>query len=150
MMKKYLVLIIFFVLLLNSCSEKTEETTTQENETKLEMVDANYVLESVDNSDIVLLDVRTEKEFSEGHIPNAVMVDWYSALNENGDLKSVGELESLFSNVDKNKEIIVYCRSGRRAGLAAEVMAKELGFENIKIYQGSMNDWNSKNLTIEQ
>jgi len=150
MVKKQLILLLFLVLLLNACSQQNliKEEVIEVEQQMYEIIESNYVLERVNDSNVIILDVRTVKEFNEGHIPNSIMVNWREASDETGALKSVEELEELFGSVDKDKEVIVYCRSGRRAGSAAEVMIKDLGFENVKVYKGSMNDWNSKNLTI--
>lgn len=79
-------------------------------------------------SDYIILDVRTEEEFSAGHIPNAVLIPDY-------DIEKKAE-EKL---TDKNQLILVYCRSGRRSKIAAQALV-ELGYTNIKEF-GGMIDW---------
>ena len=72
----------------------------------------------------VIIDARTESEFSEGHIPNAILIPEYeiSARAEN-------EIP------DKDTLILVYCRSGRRSKIAADALVK-LGYTNVKEFGG--------------
>lgn len=65
-----------------------------------------------------ILDVRSNEEYSNGHYPNSINLS-YDSINK----KSV-------SNFPKNKNILVYCRSGRRAKIASDKLNK-LGFESI-------------------
>ena len=78
---------------------------------------------------VVILDVRTPGEFNEGHIKGAVNVD-YEGMNFEGEV----------NKLDKTKTYAVYCRSGRRSGLATEVMAKN-GFKSIFNLNGGVIDW---------
>ena len=79
-------------------------------------------------NDIIILDVREQYEYDEGHIPNAILIP-YTEIE--------GKAESMLP--DKNKEILVYCRSGRRSKIAAESLVK-LGYTNVKEF-GGIIDW---------
>lgn len=81
-----------------------------------------------DKEDIVLLDVRTAEEFNSGHIPTAVLLP-YDQIEDKS--------EKLLN--DKNKEIIVYCRSGRRSAIALDMLVK-LGYTNVKDF-GGVSRW---------
>lgn len=81
-----------------------------------------------DKEDIVLLDVRTAEEFNSGHIPTAVLLP-YDQIEDKS--------EKLLN--DKNKEIIVYCRSGRRSAIALDMLVK-LGYTNVKDF-GGISRW---------
>lgn len=76
----------------------------------------------------IILDVRTEEEYEEGHIPKATLIPDYEI-----EIKAEEILK------DKNQLILVYCRSGRRSKLAAESLIK-LGYTNIKEF-GGIIDW---------
>ena len=76
----------------------------------------------------IILDTREQDEFDEGHIPGAILIP-YTEIEERSE-------EML---PDKNKLILVYCRSGRRSKIAAESLAK-LGYTNIKEF-GGIIDW---------
>ncbi|MGN1027233.1 MAG: rhodanese-like domain-containing protein, partial [Faecousia sp.] len=76
----------------------------------------------------VILDVRTEEEFAQGHIPGAILLPDYEIREE-----------AERSLPDKDALILVYCRSGRRSKNAAETLA-ELGYTNIREFGGIL-DW---------
>ena len=79
-------------------------------------------------SDFILLDVRTAKEFAAGHIKGAILIPDYEIR-----LRAEKELP------DKDKTILVYCRSGRRSKLAARDLA-ELGYTDVLEF-GGIIDW---------
>ncbi len=114
------------------------------------IVNSDYVLSKLNNSKIVLLDVRTKGEYNAGHISGAVNVDWNNLLNSEGTLKSVTELKSILKNIDKNKEIIVYCVSGTRASYMWFVLTDVLNYPNVKLFDGSMIEWTHKRLPLEK
>ena len=76
----------------------------------------------------VLLDVRTQEEFNAGHIPTAILLP-YDEIN----LKAATVLP------DKEKEIVVYCRSGRRSAIAKKALV-ELGYKDVKDF-GGISRW---------
>ena len=79
------------------------------------------------SEDAILLDVRTQEEFDGGHIPGAVCFP-------NEDI-----LPEFPLPFEKDAEILVYCRSGRRSAEAAEKLA-EMGFTNVADF-GGIQDW---------
>ena len=76
----------------------------------------------------IILDVREENEFAQGHIPGAILLPH-------------GQIEELAPTVlpDRNALILVYCRSGRRSKIAAEALAN-MGYRNVKEF-GGIVDW---------
>ena len=76
----------------------------------------------------VLLDVRTQEEFDVGHIPTAILLP-YDEIN----LKAATVLP------DKEKEIVLYCRSGRRSAIAKKSLV-ELGYKDVKDF-GGISRW---------
>ena len=76
----------------------------------------------------IILDVRTQAEYGEGHIPGAILIPNDQILEK---------AESVLTN--KDQLILVYCRSGRRSKLASEDLVK-LGYTNIKEF-GGIIDW---------
>jgi len=114
------------------------------------IVDSDYVLSKLNNSGIGLLDVRSEGEYNVGHIPGAVNINWENLLNSDGTLKNLTELKSILKNIDKNKEIIIYCVSGTRASYMWFVLTEVLGYPNVKVFDGSMIAWKYKNLPLEK
>ena len=79
-------------------------------------------------SGYIILDVRTQEEYDEAHIPGAIVIP-------NTELEARAESEL----PDKDQMILVYCRSGRRSRLAAEILV-ELGYTNIYEF-GGIIDW---------
>jgi phage shock protein E len=85
----------------------------------------------------LILDVRTPGEFGSGHVPNAVNIP-------HDELAS--RLVELDSEMDR--PIVVYCKSGRRAGMAASVLL-EGGYTDILHLEGDMTAWNANGLPTE-
>ena len=78
----------------------------------------------------VIVDVRTEEEYNEGSIPEAINIDIYKGQ---GFIYSVEEL-------DKSKNYYVYCAAGVRSANACGVM-EQLGFENTFNLLGGFSNW---------
>lgn len=79
-------------------------------------------------TDYIILDTRTEEEFAEAHIENAILIPHYEIAD-----RAEKELP------DKDKLILVYCRSGNRSKQASKVLT-ELGYTNVKEF-GGIIDW---------
>jgi rhodanese-related sulfurtransferase len=79
----------------------------------------------------MIIDVRSEDEYLAGHVPGAQLIphDQMSSY-----------VESLAAH--KDTEIVLYCKSGRRAGMAGDVL-EEAGFSNLKILDGSFQAWSA-------
>ena len=82
--------------------------------------------------EVRIIDVREAEEFAEGHVPNAVNVPLGAFIR---DLKRKGE-----EMVPKDKEVVVYCGSGVRGGIAASFV-QEKGWENVKNLTGGYAAW---------
>ena len=78
--------------------------------------------------DYIIIDARTDEEFAEGHIENAILIPEY-------EIKDRAEKELPY----KEQLILVYCRSGRRSKIASEELVK-LGYTNVKEF-GGIIDW---------
>ena len=85
----------------------------------------------------LILDVRTQAEFDAGHVPGAMNI-------------SHDELATRLDELDsaKDRAVVVYCRSGKRAGLASSVLL-EAGYVNVLHLEGDMNAWNASGLPTE-
>lgn len=86
-----------------------------------------------DKKTFLILDVRTKKEFEEGHIPHAV-----NFPNEEIQKGDESEFPSILKQNKKN-QIFVYCRSGNRSKKASEKLTN-MGYSHI-IEFGGINDW---------
>ena len=137
-MKK--VLIILCCIMLSGCvnnndtsvSEKTSEqavVTNGEGKDMYEQISAEQAYEIMNSEkDFTILDVREQDEYDSGHIPGAILIP-YTQINEQAE-------EAL---PDKDKLILVYCRSGRRSKIASESLV-QLGYTNVKEF-GGIIDW---------
>ena len=79
-------------------------------------------------SGYIIIDARTQEEYDQGHIPEAIMIPEYEIAD-----RAEKELP------DKDQLILVYCRSGRRSKIAAEELVK-LGYTHVKEF-GGIIDW---------
>ncbi|HAE22526.1 MAG TPA: rhodanese-like domain-containing protein [Spirochaetaceae bacterium] len=77
------------------------------------------------DSPVLLLDVRTAEEYAAGHIPGAVLAP-YDAL------------AATFTEADKNRPIVLYCRSGNRSGIAMRTL-RSMGYANLSDFGGIPN-----------
>ena len=122
---KKLILLLLAVMMLTACGQDKEN----DQGAAYLNITAEEVKQIVDNEEgYIILDVRTQEEYDEGHIPGAVVI-------------SHEEITEKAENVltDKEQLILVYCRSGRRSKIAAEALV-ELGYTNIKEF-GGIIDW---------
>ncbi|MGL4484503.1 MAG: rhodanese-like domain-containing protein [Anaerovoracaceae bacterium] len=123
-MKKILIIasIMALVAVLAACSSNKSGSDSEvaEPEKAISQIitqeDAEKMLKE---EGTVLLDVRTEEEYNEGHIPNAILLPDYDIQKEAGNILP-----------DKEAKIIVYCRSGKRSASAAAELAA-MGYKNV-------------------
>lgn len=87
-------------------------------------------------SEKIILDVRTPEEFSEGHIRNALLINF----RDENFKKKVNEL-------DKQLPVYIYCASGVRSDKAATVLKAE-GFKEVYVLEKGLSDWTSSNKEI--
>ena len=127
---------VFLCVMLCACGQVNQIEAPHEQEVKETKVQMSYEQITQDEAktlmaeseNYVILDVRTEAEYAEGHIPGAICVP-----NETIGDNMPEELP------DKDQLILVYCRSGNRSKQASEKLAK-LGYTNIKEF-GGINTW---------
>ena len=136
-------LLLASVLLVSfgGCKAKEEAPLSTEPPTTktTEMINMTYEQISQDEakrimdteSDYIIIDARTQEEFDEGHIENAILIPEYEIQEKAPELIP-----------DKNALILVYCRSGRRSKEAAEKLVA-LGYTNIVEFGGIL-DWNGE------
>jgi thiosulfate/3-mercaptopyruvate sulfurtransferase len=118
------------------------------------------VWRSLDHVDSVLVDVRSQKEFTGeitappeypmehaqrgGHIPRANNIPWATAVNDaDGTFKSVTELNQIYQSkgVTADKDVICYCRIGERSSHTWFVLKYLLGYPQVRNYDGSWTEW---------
>jgi thiosulfate/3-mercaptopyruvate sulfurtransferase len=113
-----------------------------------DIVDVEYVRNSLNNPDIILIDARASDRFrgenetldpKAGHIPGAINKPFAENL-DGKKFKSPEALKKHFADVPKDKEIIVYCGSGVSASHNL-IALEEAGIKGAKLYTGSWSDW---------
>jgi thioredoxin 1 len=126
-MRKIILSVFFlFSVFLTSCS------VGQQNNT---VIDAQQFAENIkSDTPVTILDVRTPQEFSEGHIENAINMDWNSQ-----------EFEKLAGKLNQSIPVYVYCLSGGRSHAAAQKL-HEMGFKQIRELKGGMMTWRNLKL----
>jgi thiosulfate/3-mercaptopyruvate sulfurtransferase len=95
------------------------------------------------HSDTIIVDSRTPIEHMQAKIPGSILDNWEKGLGSSGEMmKSKEELEKGFEEkrIGKDKEIICYCHSGTRAS-HKYLQFKQAGYDNVKLYDGSIIDW---------
>ena len=122
---KKLVFLLLAVMMLTACGQDKEndQGAVYVNITAEE---AKQIMDSEEG--YIILDVRTQEEYDEGHIPGATQISHEEIAEKAEEVLT-----------DKDQLILVYCRSGRRSKLAAEALV-ELDYTNIKEF-GGIIDW---------
>ena len=132
MKKIILIIIILTIIIIGVVCIMNRKKRNIENEVIIKHVSMNDIVQIMEeNENYIILDVRTQAEYNQGHIPNAICIP-----NETIDENVVNKLP------DKNQMILVYCRSGNRSRQAAEKL-KKLGYTNL-IEFGGIIDWKGK------
>lgn len=129
---------ILFVLGLAGCAKAN--TAAKQDDGKQESayhkISAEEAKEMMDKEDVTIVDVRTLQEYNEGHVPEAVNIPNEEIMDTEPELLT-----------DKDRKILVYCRSGRRSKEAAD---KLVGMGYSQIYDfGGIIDWNYETVKEE-
>ena len=139
-MRKNVILIgiAMAALLLAGCGSAKEQTAEGESKAgeyyQISQEEAAAMMS--EESGYVIVDVRTEEEYNEGHIPGAILIPNESIVSERPE-----ELPDLY------QIILIYCRSGRRSKEAAQKLA-DMGYVNIYEF-GGIIDWTGE-ITAEE
>ncbi len=114
--------LLFILITTSSCQNSSENDSIQ-------VVTAEEMQTLLDLDDVQLIDVRTPEEYAEGYIANFQNIDFLSETFDEDILK-----------LDKNKPVILYCKSGGRSAKCAEKMLKA-GFVKIYDFKGGFTKW---------
>lgn len=91
-----------------------------------------------EHKDLQLVDVRTLREFNAGHIPDAVIIDYYQP-----------DFQDKLKKLDKSRPIAVYCAVGIRSNNTLRIL-KKMGFKEAYDLAGGIRSWTKKGLPIEK
>ena len=113
-------LVFFFLFLVYSCQI-------------FESKDINVISDTqfieIQETDYILVDVRTIEEYESGHIQNAINFDFYS-----------GSFQNEILSLDKSSSIILYCRTQNRSTKTANFL-KENGYKEVSVMEGGITHW---------
>jgi len=125
-MKKLLFLLLLAAASLTSCQSQNQTASEDEGVLPVE----KYQAKLAEMEGAQLLDVRTPKEYEDGHIEGAVNIDYF-------DENFLSQAEQRFN---KDQPVMLYCRSGNRSAKATAIM-KEAGFKEIYDLKGGYMQW---------
>ena len=109
----------------------------QQVRSEISEMDATQAHELIDSGGPLVLDVREQNEWDEGHIPGAVHVP-------RGNLESRVERAA----PDHSRPVLVYCSVGNRSAFAAKTLA-ELGYEDVVSLSGGFTDWKRNGFPVQ-
>lgn len=116
MKKRHIIIICLMIFLMVGCSTKKDLN-----------VQYNEAVELIENNNAVIVDVRSNYEYSEKHIRNSINI-------------SVDNIEEIIDQIkDKDTYLILYCRSGSRSEKALGLL-EDLGYRNV-YNLGSIDNW---------
>ncbi len=99
-------------------------------------VDPATVEQIRNRDDVVILDVREDWEYQEGHIPGAVLIP-------------LGTIPNRLDEIPRDKTVIAVCRSGNRSSQATQFLRSQ-GFDNVHNMTGGMIDWTKAGYETER
>ena len=112
---------------LNDSYESSEQEESEDVMAEYTRITAKEAYEMMNEKEVIILDVRTQSEYEQGHIENSVLLP-------------VDEIKTKANSVlpDKDAVILVYCRSGNRSFYASKDLL-ELGYKNVYDFGGIIN-----------
>ncbi len=127
----YITLLLAFVAFSCKQSEKSEPQPVKKQEMEMTMknISIEEAAEKIAEGQAIFIDVRTPEEIADGMIPGSVHLDYKSS-----------DFKSKLAELDRDKEYVIYCRSGGRSAKACDLM-KEMGFSNLSNMEGGFTKW---------
>lgn len=140
-MKRFWLLTVL-VLLLAACGGAAQEATLPEEglgDAPLALsdtVDVETVAEVRERDDVLVLDVREQWEYDEGHIPGVTLIP-------------MAEVSQRLDEIPADKTVIVTCRSGNRSGQVTDYLRQQ-GFDNVHNMDGGILAWEAAGYDVER
>jgi sulfur-carrier protein adenylyltransferase/sulfurtransferase len=109
----------------------------QQVRSEISEIDATHARERIESGEPVVVDVREQDEWDEGHIAGAVHVPR-------------GHLESRIERLapDTSRPVVVYCSAGNRSAFAAKTLT-DLGYEDVVSLAGGFTDWKRNGFPVQ-
>ena len=118
---------LIILLIVNLYSEKYR---------KYQVVDTNGAVSLMDDDELLIIDVREEKERKAGFLSNDLNIP-------------MGQVKTKMDTLDKSKNILVYCKSGTRSDRIADILSKN-DFQKVSSLKGGFNAWLKADLPIQR
>ena len=118
---------LIILLIVNLYSEKYR---------KYKVVDTNGAVSLMDDDELLIIDVREEKERKAGFLSNDLNIP-------------MGQVKAKMDSIDKSKNILVYCKSGTRSDRIADILSKN-DFQKVSSLKGGFNAWLKADLPIQR
>ena len=118
---------LIILLIVNIYSEKYR---------KYQVVDTNGAVSLMDDDELIIIDVREEKERKAGFLNNDLNIP-------------MGQVKAKMDSLDKSKNILVYCKSGTRSDRIADILSKN-DFQKVSSLKGGFNAWLKADLPIKR
>ena len=122
---------LLFLIIIFSVSCSNKSTLVYE---KIDILSLDKIL---NDTDIIILDVRTSEEINAGYIPNSTFIDYYDK-----------NFENKINLIDPSKKIYTLCKSGGRSVKAAEILSKN-GFRNVYNLEGGFMRWKANKMPYD-
>ncbi|WP_420630946.1 rhodanese-like domain-containing protein [Candidatus Leptofilum sp.] len=147
-MKRILLIFVFGMMLVGTavaCGANEPATTDTQPAVSADLneilslpdtVDVQTVATVKERDDVIVLDVREQWEYDEGHIPGVTLIP-------------MGEVSSRLSEIPTDKEVIVTCRSGNRSGQITDYLRQQ-GYDNVHNMEGGILAWEAAGFEVEQ
>ena len=117
------------------------------------------ILDSIDDPSKIVCDTRSPDEYAGkdvradrgGHIPGSENVNWVNAVDASGQFLEADKLSSIYENkgIKTDKAVYTLCQTAVRATHTWFVLQELLGYDNVKVYDGSWIEWGNSDLPIE-
>ena len=118
---------LIILLIVNIYSEKYR---------KYQVVHTNGAVSLMDDDELIIIDVREEKERKAGFLNNDLNIP-------------MGQVKAKMDSLDKSKNILVYCKSGTRSDRIADILSKN-DFQKVSSLKGGFNAWLKADLPIQR
>lgn len=92
----------------------------------IQTIEKEEFIKKLESKDYILIDIRTKYEYDSERINGAILIDFYKS-----------NFKDRLNQLDKNKNYLIYCRSGSRTSYALNIF-KELGFKNVYDLKGGL------------
>ncbi len=112
------------------------------------------IVDQIEDPSSLVCDARSAEEYAGrdvradrgGHIPESVNVDWVRSLNEDGTFLPADQLRELYEGegVVGGKTIYTLCQTAVRATHTWFVLSELLGYDSVKVYDGSWTEWGNR------